>query len=724
MISGQTTALELAWSYHIKTNLFQNMHNPRIAAVALTTILIAASVAPANAQERDQAENLRSAADSLERELVAAHGEAVRLRLRRGLEQVRSLWREEDGDAAAFASFVRTHFAASPDHRDAMFMRLQSAFEQLDGLLLESVRQLRMHVDVERGEILPFDQILAGYDPSAHLNADLFENRLAFVVLLNFPLTTLGERLEAGATWSRREWAEARLGQRFGRRIPADVNQAVSEANAEADTYISGYNIWMHHLVGADGERPFPAGMRLISHWNLRDEIKAWYGRPNALAPQQMIQQVMERIVTQTIPAVVIDNPRVDWNPFTNEVRPSTVVDYDTAADSRAAAAPDPGREEDVRYARLLAQFRAEKQVDPHSPSAPTAIQRSFDEGRELSEERVRSTFEAVLSSPHVRRTARLVEQRLGRPLEPFDIWYDGFTARGSYDQDELDRVVADRYPDADAFRADIPRILEELDFPPETARYLAENIEVHPSRGAGHAWGAGRRGDPAFLRTRIEVGGMNYKGYNIAVHELGHNVEQVLSINRIDYTLLEGVPNTAFTEALAFVFQDRDLELLGLSQNDPQSEALEVLDTFWDTYEIAGVSLVDVGVWEWMYENPDATPAELREATVRIAQDTWNRYYSPVFGQQDSPLLGIYSHMISNPLYLANYPLGHLIAFQIQQQMERAGSVGPEFVRMATIGDVVPDLWMQQATGAPVGAEALLDATEAALAALEPAGP
>ena len=30
-----------------------------------------------------------------------------------------------------------------------------------------------------------------------------------------------------------------------------------------------------------------------------------------------MILKVMERIVTQTIPAVVIDNPRVDWNPHT-----------------------------------------------------------------------------------------------------------------------------------------------------------------------------------------------------------------------------------------------------------------------------------------------------------------------------------------------------------------------------------------------------------------------
>jgi hypothetical protein len=667
-------------------------------------------------QDTGPGAELRHVAGRLEQELVAQHGEAIRPRLRRGLDQVRSLWRPEDGDTAAFAAFVRTHFAAEPAQREAMFLRLESVFEQLYGLMLESVRQLRMHLDVERGEILPFDRLLAAYNPSAHLSSDLFENKVAFVVLLNFPLTTLQERLEGAGRWTRRDWAEARLAQRFGRRLPAEVNQAVSQAAADADAYISGYNIWLHHLVDDGGQRLFPPGLRLISHWNLRDEIKASYARPDALARQRTIQQVMERIVTQTIPAAVIDDPRVDWNPVTNRVAASTVVDYDTALFPPLSAPPSSAREEDVRYARLLANFRAARLADPYSPNAPTAIARAFDEGREIPEERVRGIFEAVLGSPLVARTARLIGQRLGRPLEPFDIWYDGFKARGAYGQEELDRIVARRYPDAAAFHADIPRILQDLGFEPELARWLAGEIEVHPSRGAGHAWGAGRRGDRAFLRTRVEAGGMDYKGYNIAIHELGHNVEQVLSLNRIDHTLLEGVPNTAFTEALAFVFQGRDLELLGLAERDPDAEALNVLDTFWGTFEIAGVSLVDIGVWHWMYANPDATPAELRDATVRIAQDVWNRYYAPVFGQRDSPLLAIYSHMISYPLYLADYPLGHTIAFQIQQQMERAGSVGPEFTRMAVLGNVVPDLWMREATGAPVGADALLAATESAL--------
>jgi hypothetical protein len=47
---------------------------------------------------------------------------------------------------------------------------------------------------------------------------------------------------------------------------------------------------------------------------------------------------------------------------------------------------------------------------------------------------------------------------------------------------------------------------------------------------------------------------------------------------------------------------------------------------------------------------------------------------------------------------------------------MKKAGSIGPEFERMAKMGRVTPDLWMEHATGKPVGADALLTATEAAL--------
>jgi oligoendopeptidase F len=146
----------------------------------------------------------------------------------------------------------------------------------------------------------------------------------------------------------------------------------------------------------------------------------------------------------------------------------------------------------------------------------------------------------------------------------------------------------------------------------------------------------------------------------------------------------------------------------------------MHVLHDFWATYEIAGVALVEMAVWHWIYDHPKATPAELRDATLEIAKDTWNRYYAPVFRVRDSVILGIYSHTVNYPLYLADYPIGHVIAFQIEEQVRKSGDLGGEFERMSRIGSVTPDLWMERATGAPVGPEALLRSTQAALDELE----
>ncbi|NIR43057.1 MAG: hypothetical protein GWN99_06395, partial [Gemmatimonadetes bacterium] len=66
----------------------------------------------------------------------------------------------------------------------------------------------------------------------------------------------------------------------------------------------------------------------------------------------------------------------------------------------------------------------------------------------------------------------------------------------------------------------------------------------------------------------------------------------------------------------------------------------------------------------------------------MRIAKDVWNAYFAPVFKTRDEVLLAIYSHMLNYPLYLPNYPLGHLVALQIEEQMQSAGNIGAEFAR------------------------------------------
>ena len=693
------------------------MTQRRAALMALAWTVVFAVMHATNTHSKTPSWGEKSASNA-EKGLVAKYGDAQKERAERGVKQVLSFWREEDGDAATFEAFVLDNFAGDQATLDAMFTRIQSHLEQLDGHMNEIVISFREQIDLDVGAIDPFDEAFAAYDPGAHVSQDFFNNKIAFVVLLNFPLTTLDERMNDGKNWSRRQWAEARLTQRFSRRVPAEVSQAISKARAVAGQYIAGYNIWMHHLLNDDGERMFPAEMRLLSHWNLRDEIKAQYSNgAEGLPKQQMIQTVLDRIVTQTIPEVVVDNPHVDWNPYSNEVTAAAVSDSDQPVPENMRISNDP--EPDTRYEVLLGTYQAARLQDPYSPTAPTLIARRFDENREIPEEQVQGMFEAALSSPLLKKTGALIAERLGRELEPFDIWYNGFVPRGEYTEAQLDDITRKLYPTAAAFEKDIPRMLVELGFDKDRAQYLADNIIVQPARGSGHAWGAEMKGEMARLRTRVGKDGMDYKGFNIAVHELGHNVEQTISLNNVDYWLLRGVPNTAFTEALAFVFQAEDLALIDLAQDDPKAHAMKVLDEYWGMCEIGSVALVDMAVWHWMYDNPDATPAQLKAATIDIAKDIWNKYWAPVIGKKDSVLLGVYSHMISSFLYLPDYPIGHTIAFQIGETMKKKG-IGAEFERCSIIGNIAPDLWMKEATGSPVGVEALLEATEKALGEME----
>jgi hypothetical protein len=645
--------------------------------------------------------------------LVAKFGDANKERIERGITQVAQLWRVGDGDLVAFAL---EQFVADPAARDVMFDRMQSMLEQIKGHYLEVTRTAKWVSEVEDGKPVPgVDQLLAAYDPGAHVADDMFRTKVAFAVLLNFPLTTLADRIRDAAKMDRRAWAEVRLTRWFEQRIPGELAQAASAAEANADRYIAGYYIWMHHVLSEDGKRRFPSGKHLISHWNLRDELKANYADAEGLAKQRTIAKVMDRIVTQMIPKVVIDNPNVDWNPFTNQVTAAEAGTVEADAPKDRSTTVSDEREPDTRFAHVIEHFKAAQAIDKFSPIAPTEIQRAFD-AAELPEDRVRGMLVEILESPLATKAAAEMEKRLGRKLEPHDLWYE--FGGGDTAEAELDAITRERYPTAEAFAKDLVRILTGLGFTEARANYVASHIAVDPSRGAGHAMAAERRDDKAHLRTRVEPNGMTYKGYNIAIHELGHNVEQTFSLYDIDSTLLAGVPNTAFTEALAFLFQARDLELLGRPKPSGDAEKLRVLDAFWNTREIAGSALVEMDVWKWLYAHPDATPAQLREATVRIAQETWDEYYAPMLGGRGVTLLGIYSHTITSPLYLFNYVVGHVIAFQVEGHVagKDKATFATEFERVCKLGNILPDLWMQQATGKPVTAQPLLDATARAL--------
>ncbi len=640
--------------------------------------------------------------DALTEQITEEHGNIHRFRIQKGIEQVSCFWCEKDGNIQDFNNFCKKNFISNDKLLFENFKRIEKNIEILYGNLNRLNIDLKRPLHLDSGSILPIDMDFGKYDPFAHLEEDLYKNKIAFFILLNFPYYTLDEKENSSKKWDRKEWSYARVGDLFISRIPSIINQKISEVFTNAEAYISEYNIYMNRLIDNNGTRYFPEELKLISHWGLRDEIKAAYQNPEGLVKQNMIYNVMNRIIYQDIPGNVINSPEFVWNPFKNEV-----IKYGKKINFSS--------EPDTRYDHFLKIFKALKRVDKYYLNYSTHIKRKFNIDREIPEIEVEKLFEKVLSSEHVRSTAKIIKKGLNRELLPFDIWYNGFALNNSIPEPELDKIVLKKYPDIESFEKNIKNILIKLGFSKNKAEFISSKIKVEPARGAGHAWGPEIRTDLSHLRTRVTEKGMNYKGFNTAMHELGHCVEQTLSLYYIDHYMLHGVPNTAFTEAFAFVFQTRDLEILDQANENIDSWYYNVLSTLWSSYEIMGVSLVDMKVWNWIYKNPEAEPRELKHAVIKIAKHIWNKYYSDIFNIKDQPILAIYSHMIDCALYLPDYPIGFLIKFQIEKFL-RGKNLEKEMERMCVIGKVIPQLWMKKAVAQNISAHPLLEETKIAL--------
>ena len=619
----------------------------------------------------------------------------------RGVTQAASLWTDEDGTQEDFEQLVKDYYCETDSERLALYQSLSRIFEQVyqsaDLLTVELLKPTQL---TNSGEPQSTDWVMSGYSPLAHFSDDMFANKLAFITIINFPHYSLEEKNELGKNWSRQQWAYARMGDIFTTRVPAEVKAQMAQVLANAENYIADYNIYMGNLRTEDGQQLWPGDKILLSHWNLRDELKALYQSDNLESRgknremQEMIYQVMQRIVSQTIPQQAINGSEYIWQPYvetTDKTEPYT------------------------RYEKILDIAHAYFAEDAYCPSAPTGIQRNFEEGVEIPAEELDSLFRSLVGSKQVKQVSAIIKERLGRELRPYDIWYDGFKARASLNEEELSEQTRRLYPNAEAFADDMPRLLEKMGFSPVESKEIASHIVVEPARGSGHAWPCLGRKEEARLRTRIPLSGMDYKGYNIAVHEFGHCVEQVLDMYFIDHYMLSGVPNTAYTESSAFLWQQRDLQLLP-NANQPKANGDEVLDQFWSMYEIMGVSLVDMTMWKWIYAHPKASPKELCEATMQIAKDVWNQYYEPVLGEHDCILLAIYSHMVNAPMYLPNYPLGHVVQYQLEEhlaQYKTQAEFAQEYARIYKLGRLTPKQWMIEAVGEAPSIEPILRAVD-----------
>ena len=84
------------------------------------------------------------------------------------------------------------------------------------------------------------------------------------------------------------------------------------------------------------------------------------------------------------------------------------------------------------------------------------------------------------------------------------------------------------------------------------------------------------------------------------------------------------------------------------------------------------------------------------------------------MLGTHDSPLLAIYSHMLDYPMYLPNYPIGHIVHYQLEEHLAQCGSdaaVAAVLQRIYRQGRLTPQAWMQGAVGSEISVDPILTA-------------
>ena len=559
---------------------------------------------------------------------------------------------------------------------------------------------------MQTGPIEPIDEIFASIDPNDRIEEDFYQSKLAHVILLNFPILTLAEKTELSHSPADRQLlAQSRLAELCQNLTPSQIRVKESSAISQSYQYINHLLFELNRIIFVDNTVLIDKPTIVDCHWGLRDQIVLLYQTEHGFRKQCLLAKIWERVTLEEVPAEYFINKDVHWEPFANTLHhigsnnPLRVTSFFTG-----------------RYAKLRDLFEAKKAQDDYSPEMPNYINRSFELEREMSEKQVRQLFTNFLTNPLLPQVAKHLKELLNRELVAFDIVFNQFGLNThAASASHYDAVVAQKFPTLSHFNNAIPEILIQLGFSPQLASKIAKQINVVACRTGGFSSFPKMRGGDYILATPSDNEKMNYTTFVTAMHELGHCTEGFLSAESTDYYTLGEVPCAAFSEAFAYLFETKSLQILGIEEDNTTVQQNKSLNLFWSAFLNCGIALVDMDCWHWMYKHPGFTEASLKSAVIEISRNIWNCYYKPILGEKDSVILAGYSVMLTNPLYLPEYAMAIFIQAQIEHHLKDK-ILGKEMPRMCQIGRITPDEWMICAMGEPISTTKMLKLTEATI--------
>ncbi|WP_148303759.1 hypothetical protein [Prolixibacter bellariivorans] len=138
--------------------------------------------------------------------LTEKYGDSTAERMEHGVKHAASLWRANDGTAKEFTSFCLDNYINKATDREAFFKKVSQYLEALNGHFDEITLALQKNVQLATGPLLPIDKMFAGYSVGVHLQSDLYRNKIAFAIALNFPYYPLADKEKFASMWNREEW--------------------------------------------------------------------------------------------------------------------------------------------------------------------------------------------------------------------------------------------------------------------------------------------------------------------------------------------------------------------------------------------------------------------------------------------------------------------------------------------------------------------------------------
>jgi len=173
--------------------------------------------------------------------LVAKYGAQERARMNICVPQAASYWSKSDGSVDEFYSFCLDNFIADKEKLSDYLLFIEKTFEECN---MDYIHKMILPAVFSKPDYYKFFRL---YRPEQHFSEDMFNSKIAFVVLLNFPIVSLEDMSRKNYFWMKEftgdDWAAFRLVRKFTLRIPAKVilNSFYNDCKRSEDRFLHAF---------------------------------------------------------------------------------------------------------------------------------------------------------------------------------------------------------------------------------------------------------------------------------------------------------------------------------------------------------------------------------------------------------------------------------------------------------------------------------------------------